>query len=32
MSIEAPRPSDAQATSAYRALIQNMSMKFTENQ
>ena len=29
---EAPGPSDAQATSAYSALIQNMSMKFTKNQ
>ena len=30
MSFEAPGPSDAQATSAYSALIQNMSMKFTK--
>ena len=28
----APGPSDAQATSAYSALIQNMSMKFTKIQ
>ena len=32
MSFEAPGPSDAQATSAYSALIQNMCMKFTKNQ
>ena len=32
VSFEAPGPSDAQATSAYSALIQNMSMKFTKNQ
>ena len=32
VSFEASRPSDAQATSAYSALIQNMSMKFTKNQ
>ena len=32
VSFEAPEHSDAQATSAYSALIQNMSMKFTKNQ
>ena len=32
VSFEAPGPSDAQATSVYSALIQNMSMKFTKNQ
>ena len=32
VSFEDPGPSDAQATNAYSALIQNMSMEFTENQ